>query len=71
MARSQSPFMQHRHFKLVADIIRRMGVRGFEATTDDIARQFAHELCDTNPNFDAERFIAACKGQHIKSKDRI
>jgi hypothetical protein len=27
-------------------------------------------LCDTNPNFDAERFIAACKGQHKVSKDR-
>jgi hypothetical protein len=63
--------MQHRHFKLVADIIRRMGERGFKATTDDIARQFANELCDTNPRFDRARFLAAANGKPLNGRDKV
>lgn len=69
MARSSSPFMQHRHFKLVADILRQAGERGL--ITEEAVKFFAHELWDTNPAFDRDRFIAACIGNHTISKDKM
>jgi hypothetical protein len=71
MARSQSPFMQHRHFKLIADIIRNMGAPTLDDPVGDIAMQFAMALEQTNPAFDRARFLAACQGNHTKSKDRM
>lgn len=68
MARSNSPFMQHRHFKLVADILRQAGERGL--ITEEVVGFVAGSLTCTNPNFDKARFIAACMGNHMTSKDK-
>ena len=52
--------MQHRHFATIADIIRALpDVTDLEQRR--IADHFAKELADTNPNFDRERFMAACR----------
>lgn len=50
--------MQHRHYTTVAAIIRIMP-EGLSHR--EIALHFARELRPTNPNFDEERFLRACK----------
>lgn len=47
--------MQHRHFATIATIIRDMPGR-----KDVVAAIFADRLAATNPNFDRDRFLAAC-----------
>ena len=51
--------MQHRHFATIAGIIRNFG---YPQERQRIAEDFARTLKHTNPNFDSERFIAACLG---------
>lgn len=65
---STRPTFEHRHFKLIADVIARMNG---ELTRGDIALAFASRLSDTNPNFNRERFIAASKGTPTNGRDRI
>lgn len=48
--------MQHRHFRTIAAIIRQFPDYG----RGPIAFRFANELEKTNPNFDRDRFMAAC-----------
>ena len=50
--------LQHRHFCTIAAIIRRLPDAGHRA---DMALHFADELATTNPRFDRERFLAACR----------
>ena len=69
MARNSGPFMQHWHFKLIADILRQAGERGL--ITEEAVKFFANSLICTNPNFDKARFIAACMGNHTTSKDKM
>jgi len=57
---------QHRHFAVIADIIRRMEKvnnqeHGFIDVREDVAEHFADWLASTNPNFDRSRFLAACR----------
>lgn len=49
--------MQHRHFATIAAIIRESVADDMQA---EIARVFSNRLHETNPKFDADRFIAAC-----------
>lgn len=53
--------MQHRHYCTVAAIIRGMTGEDFEGLRPVVARRFAEELATTNPRFDRERFLAACR----------
>jgi hypothetical protein len=58
--------MQHRHFAEIARIIRELdsvhtGTQGFVNVREDVAAHFANQLAHTNPRFDRERFLAACK----------
>lgn len=50
---------QRRHFQFIADV-----VRGLDFLTPldrhGVAEAFASELRRTNPQFDRERFLAAC-----------
>jgi ribosomal 50S subunit-associated protein YjgA (DUF615 family) len=58
-SRTGKAAMQHRHFATIAAIIKTYP----DATSNElrqIADHFAKELADTNPNFNAERFKAAC-----------
>jgi hypothetical protein len=49
--------LQHRHFAVIAGVIKAMADPGFRAHT---AEHFARELEDTNRNFDRDRFLKAC-----------
>lgn len=58
--------LQHRHFATIATIIREMDKvsnqeHGFIDIREDVAEHFADLLGKTNPNFDRERFLRACK----------
>ena len=53
--------LQHRHFATIADIIRRMD-DGAPWPVEDIQTHFADHLADTNPRFDRQRFLNACRG---------
>lgn len=58
--------LQHRHFATIATIISRYNdadASRFEnvADRDKIAEHFADNLARTNPKFDRERFLRACK----------
>lgn len=66
--RARPALMQHRHFATIAAIIRNMDVFAFtgeEMNADDarceLAHHFAAGLAKTNPHFDRERFLAACR----------
>lgn len=53
--------LQRRHFETVANII--AGLDLSDAMRLKVAKGFADELADTNPNFDRDRFMVACKGR--------
>lgn len=64
--RTGSTPMQHRHFTTIAKIIRDMdkvhnGEHGFVDIREDVAEEFANALARTNPRFDRERFLSACR----------
>lgn len=62
-ARYDNPAFQHRHFAMIAAIIRDMArVPGNEDWEGHafVARHFATELASTNPRFDRDRFLRAC-----------
>ena len=48
--------LQHRHFSTIAAIIATM-----EPNRIKTAQHFADNLIKTNPHFDRERFLSACK----------
>jgi hypothetical protein len=50
--------MQHRHFATIAAIIRELP--SGDDTRGGIAQHFAAHLRHTNPNFNRDRFLAAC-----------
>ena len=47
--------MEHRHFATIATILRKLG------TDQETCRAWAYELSETNPRFDHDRFMRACK----------
>jgi hypothetical protein len=53
-----TPALQHRHFAFIAKTIREMPDR---VNRIPVAREFAKALAETNPRFDRERFLAACR----------
>jgi hypothetical protein len=57
---------QHRHFVKLAEIIAGLpaDIRG------DVAAHFTSELRSTNPQFSAERFAAACRGEPCNGRDK-
>jgi len=55
---TNTPKMQRRHFQFVADAIASAPVAN--AARAKMAYEFAHRLRATNPQFDADRFVAAC-----------
>jgi hypothetical protein len=60
------PAMQHRHFAFIAGVIRDERYiypndREAQELLDGLAQRFANNLRATNPNFDAARFLEACK----------
>lgn len=59
--------MTKKHFQMIADTIKFLS-NVTEAQREEIARDFARSLCSTNPNFDSERFVAACVGETPKRK---
>jgi len=55
--------LQHRHFALIADIIRNLPHNvpvSLNYYRTSVAEHFANKLARTNPGFDRDRFIAAC-----------
>lgn len=59
--------MTRKDFQLVADVIARLSAdfnNGGEDTVSLslVAEEMADALATTNPNFDRERFLKACKG---------
>lgn len=55
--------MEHRHFAVVADILRRYHAPADPARKAHIIEHFADELASTNPRFDRNRFIRACNAE--------
>lgn len=55
--RDNSVTFQHRHFAKIAAIIADIPDAGYRA---DMAMHFADKLDATNPNFNRDRFLAAC-----------
>ena len=54
--------MTRQHFQLIADVFARHAKRyGGRTSTvaDELARDMADELAETNPNFDRARFLKA------------
>ena len=51
--------MQHRHFATIATIIREMQIT--DEMRDTLAKEFAARLSSTNSNFNARRFLTACR----------
>jgi len=64
---ADNPKFQHRHYKVIADIVSRF--------PDDIRtivmREFRDSFMKDNPRFDVGRFEAACNGSPIKRKDKV
>jgi hypothetical protein len=54
--------MQHRHFATIAQIINNRFGTMSPTSLNIVAEAFADELADTNPRFDRERFLRACRG---------
>ena len=68
--RGNSITFQHRHYALLADIIKNMDMGGMynpeyangpSIARNALAESFADSLRHTNPNFNRARFLAACK----------
>lgn len=64
--RTEAVKLEHRHFATIAGIIRQMdkvhnGEHGFIDIREDVAEEFAAALARTNPRFDRERFLSACR----------
>jgi len=62
--------MTRKHFQLIADAVlesRRAeesrGARGYAFVVDSVAAELARNLARTNPRFDADRFLRACRGE--------
>lgn len=53
---AKADVLQHRHFAVIAGIIRDLP----RAQRGDVAERFANKLRETNSRFDFNRFIAAC-----------
>lgn len=51
--------LQRRHFEVIAATI--SGLDLSDAMRLKVAKGFANKLAGTNPNFDRDRFIGACK----------
>lgn len=62
--RSDLCSMEHRHFAAIAAMLRNMPRGAFPAdgpAYETIVNHFANELRATNPRFDRQRFMAACR----------
>lgn len=57
-SRAKAPAMQHRHFAFIAKMVSELPDSVNRLT---VARSFAYELHATNPSFDRDRFLAACR----------
>ena len=53
--------MQQRHFEFIAGVLRESRTPIFIKW--GLILDFANALEETNPNFDRERFLAACRGE--------
>ncbi len=62
------PIFQHRHFKILADVISKMESETARAET---ARHFANALSDSNVKFDRARFMSAATGEPDNSRDKV
>lgn len=61
---AQGATLEHRHFAVIAAILRSLPSDGVDDATFDwptLVNHFTRELAKTNPRFNAARFIAACK----------
>lgn len=58
LAPGKSPKMTRAHFELIANTIRNMPIG--KQTRKKIAKQFASNLCATNPQFQSAKFIQVC-----------
>lgn len=54
--------MTRKDFQLIAEVVILTSEIFDDQTADTIAELFADRLAGTNPNFDRERFLKACKG---------
>ena len=55
---ASGPTLEHRHFAVIAEIIRAMDEPN--ALQGLWANHFADQLANTNPRFDRARFLKAC-----------
>lgn len=51
--------LEARHFQFIADVIRKMD--GSDAYRAEIAKDFVPALKASNPKFDKDKFLDACK----------
>jgi hypothetical protein len=51
--------LEHRHFAVIADILKNLHSMGDDKNRTWVADYFAHELAKTNPKFDRKRFLKA------------
>ena len=71
------PMFEHRHYKKIAAAINavcdNMSDNGVmtQAAYQYFVFKFADEMRGTNPNFNRERFIAACQGTPSNGRDKV
>lgn len=58
---------EHRHYKLLADIIAKLP----EDSKATLANIFADSLKGTNPRYNRERFVAAAMGTPSNGRDKV
>lgn len=58
-----STTLEHRHFAVIADILKRLHSMGHDKNRTWVADYFASELVRTNPKFDRARFLRACNAE--------
>lgn len=63
------PSFEHRHFKVIADIIAKHD--GDRRSGESVADFFARHLAYTNPRFSRERFLAAANGEPCNGRDKV
>lgn len=64
------PVFEHRHYKAIAASVHAIICSEVKAG-NWLAEAFADQMCGTNPNFDRERFLAACRNEPINRRDKV
>lgn len=64
---NKTPKMTRQHFEWIAETIRDLYITAItDHDIDNVARWFTQRLKSTNPNFNPDRFLEACKPKNLR-----